>query len=87
MPHRLRSVFGVLIAWAVIIAAWGSWYAWERVTSPEASPGYETRWAFQFLMFGLFRVPWTLPFLALLLWWVWPRQESTSPVSAGGSTK
>ncbi len=44
-------------AWCLLVVLAGYSYARSRIYSPEATPGYETTWSFQLVMFAIFRLP------------------------------
>ena len=81
MTSRLNRALLVLALWTLIVGSCGVWYAWSLIHSPETEPGYEKRWAFQLLMFAIFRMPWSLPFLGVGLWWSWQIPRSKDSVA------
>ncbi len=62
-----RKLFGITISmWIVATVI----YAYFYVTSILAQPileGYETEWQFQLLMFSIFRLPWLLVGLVVII--------------------
>jgi hypothetical protein len=65
--RRLLSQLAVVALWGVATALYAWAYASSFVHSPE-SVGYEADWGFQFSMFAIFRLPFLLLALGLLLW-------------------
>jgi len=53
--HLMKTV--ILVCWCLLVVIWGCLYVDNRINSPEATPGYETMWSFQCLMFAIFRLP------------------------------
>ena len=58
----------IVLVWLVMTAVSAYSYVVDRINSPEASPGYETDWDFQLLMFAIVRLPLFVSGLALALW-------------------
>jgi Na+/pantothenate symporter len=65
--RRLLSPIAVVALWGVATALCAWAYASSFVHNPE-SVGYEADWGFQFLAFAVFRLPFLLLALGLLLW-------------------
>jgi hypothetical protein len=53
---RRRPVIIRVLVWLVITGVYASYYVLDRVTSPDATPGYETDWSFQLLAFSIVRL-------------------------------
>lgn len=63
-----KRIVVLCVSWVVATTLCAYSYAGNRVSSPQATPGYETDWTFQFLMFSIFRLPFFVVLLALLVW-------------------
>ena len=57
-------------AWALATTLLARNYCLTRITDPTASPGYETSWYFQLVMFAIFRLPLLVLALGTVLWLV-----------------
>jgi hypothetical protein len=63
-----RWVWAIVGVWLVATGVSAYGYALKRIAAPTATPGYETEWSFQLLMFAFVRGPLFLGVLALVLW-------------------
>lgn len=62
-----RKVFGItIIVWIVATVMYAYFYIASILMQPNLE-GYETEWQFQLLMFSIFRLPWLLIGLAVVI--------------------
>ena len=53
--------------WFLIVTMWGVYYVCARILAIDATPGYETMWTFQCLVFLLTKLPVAVLVLAIIL--------------------
>ncbi len=66
MRKRKRILLAVL-AWLVASSAYAYYYIVSILASPEPYDAYARNWEFQLLMFSLFRLPWLVLALFVLV--------------------
>jgi hypothetical protein len=74
---RPRAIVITVLVWLAIAGVYAYYYAFDRVTSPDAVPGYETDWGFQLFAFSIVRLPLFVIALVLIIWAgrrFWPRK-------------
>jgi hypothetical protein len=64
---NLKKIIGLtVVAWCLVTVIYAYFYV-KTVLSFSGLEGYETEWQFQLLMFSIFRLPWMLIALALMI--------------------
>ena len=64
----MKKLYATTIAfWVILVVLWFFFYVNNRIHSPDATPGYETTWSFQCVMFLIFRLPISIVLLSLIL--------------------
>ena len=57
----------IVAGWLIICPSYGYYYVTSMLASPEPYDEYARNWGFQTLMFSLFRLPWFVVALLLLI--------------------
>jgi hypothetical protein len=64
---KKRLIVASVVLWSIGVFFWCERYVGGVLASADISPGYESTWSFQVVMFLVFRMPIALLFLAGLL--------------------
>ena len=67
MAAREKVIELTVFAWCLITIVCAYLYIIRVLSTPNLQ-GYETEWQFQLLMFSIFRLPWLLLALGLIVW-------------------
>jgi hypothetical protein len=65
--RKLKVVLFAVIGWLSISSLYAYYYVVTILASPEQYDAYARNWQFQLLMFSLFRLPWLVLVLAVLV--------------------
>lgn len=66
MTSQKKLIGFTMLVWCLITAIYACLYITTVLSYPNLQ-GYETEWQFQLLMFSIFRLPWLLLALALII--------------------
>ena len=64
---KLRLILLAVLCWLVASSAYAYYYIVSILALPEEYDAYARNWEFQLLMFSLFRLPWLVLALCLLI--------------------
>jgi len=64
---KLKFILFAVLGWLVISSLYAYYYVASILASPEQYDAYAMNWQFQLLMFSLFRLPWLVLILAVLV--------------------
>jgi hypothetical protein len=65
--RKLKVVLFAVLGWLIISSLYAYYYVVTILSSPEQYDAYARNWQFQLLMFSLFRLPWLVLVLAVLV--------------------
>lgn len=83
--NRFATVSLTVVAWLIVSILYAFLYVVSILTSPVGGDAYAMTWQFQLLMFSIFRLPWlvmALPIIIILEFvafeiWIQPRVVET----------
>jgi hypothetical protein len=65
--RKLKLILLTVLVWLVVSSAYACYYVVSILALPEEYDAYARNWKFQLLMFSLFRLPWLVLALCLLV--------------------
>jgi hypothetical protein len=65
--RKLKFILFGVLGWLIISSLYAYYYVVSILASPEKYDAYAMNWRFQLLMFSLFRLPWLLLGLVVLV--------------------
>ena len=65
--HKLEIILWAVLLWLLATCAYAYYYVVTTLALPEDYDAYARNWKFQLLAFSLFRLPWLVLALAVLI--------------------
>jgi hypothetical protein len=65
--RKFKLILFAVLGWLIISSLYAYHYVVSILSSPEQYDAYAMNWQFQLLMFSLFRLPWLVLALAVLV--------------------
>ena len=65
--NRLAIVSLTVVVWLIASILYAGWYVVSILTSPEGGDAYAMNWQFQLAMFSIFRLPWLVMALPIII--------------------
>ena len=65
--RKFKLILFAVLGWLIISSLYAYYYVVSILASPEQYDAYAMNWQFQLLMFSLFRLPWLVLALAVLV--------------------
>ena len=65
--RKLKFILLAVLGWLILSSLYAYYYVVSILASPEQYDAYAMNWQFQLLMFSLFRLPWLVLALVVLV--------------------
>ena len=65
--NRLAIIALTVVVWLIVSILYAFWYVVSVLASPEGGDAYAMNWQFQLLMFSIFRLPWVVMALPIII--------------------